>query len=198
MTEATSENASSGDTANSSAAGIPYYEKQRQHLKELIFKRKQLEKKLANVEELILAKETEYLESTPAGNIITGFDAYIKGGTAAAAQRRKASMTDQNRVFSRSSISYNPANAQDSQTPASTPASHAPTPVSSSFAGREKDGPSGAPTPNSSGAAAGAGGGRTGGGGASKKGKKHGPGAEDSETDGREAKKARTNFGARK
>jgi chromatin modification-related protein EAF6 len=46
MTEATSANASSGDTANSSAAGIPYYEKQRQHLKELIFKRKQLEKKL--------------------------------------------------------------------------------------------------------------------------------------------------------
>ncbi|KAL1843747.1 hypothetical protein VTJ49DRAFT_128 [Mycothermus thermophilus] len=199
MTEATPANASSGDTAASSAAGIPYYEKQRHHLKELIFKRKQMEKKLANIEELILAKETEYLESTPSGNIITGFDNYIKGGTAAAAaQRRKASMTDQNRVFSRSSVSYNPAAAAaDAQTPASTPASHAPTPVSTSFGGdpKARDGPSGAPTPNSTATAAG-GGGR--GGGASKKGKKHAAGAEDSETDGREAKKARTSFGARK
>ncbi|KAL2270912.1 hypothetical protein VTJ83DRAFT_283 [Remersonia thermophila] len=203
MTEATPANASSGDTAASSAAGIPFYEKQRHLLKELIFKRKQAEKKLANIEEFILAKESEYLESTPTGNIITGFDNYIKGGTAAAAaQRRKASMTDQNRVFSRSSVSYNPAAAADAQTPASTPASHAPTPVSSSFGGGEgragRDGPSGAPTPNSTATGGGGGGGGGGRGGASKKGKKHLAGAEDSETDGREAKKARTNFGARK
>ena len=39
-------NAASGDAAGSSAAGIPFYEKQRQHLKELISRRRALEKKL--------------------------------------------------------------------------------------------------------------------------------------------------------
>jgi chromatin modification-related protein EAF6 len=57
-------------------------------------------------EELIYQKETDYLENTPGGNIITGFDNYIKGGTGAAAQRRKTGLMDANRVFSRSSISY--------------------------------------------------------------------------------------------
>jgi chromatin modification-related protein EAF6 len=58
-------------------------------------------------EDSIYQKETEYLESTPSGNIITGFDSYIKGTGGAAAQRRKTGLTDANRVFSRSSISYN-------------------------------------------------------------------------------------------
>jgi hypothetical protein len=39
-------NVASGDAAGSSAAGIPFYEKQRQHLKELISRRRALEKKL--------------------------------------------------------------------------------------------------------------------------------------------------------
>jgi chromatin modification-related protein EAF6 len=39
-------NAASGEAAGSSAAGIPFYEKQRQHLKELISRRRALEKKL--------------------------------------------------------------------------------------------------------------------------------------------------------
>lgn len=39
-------NGTSGDTNTSSAAGIPFYEKQRQHLKELIARRRALEKKL--------------------------------------------------------------------------------------------------------------------------------------------------------
>jgi hypothetical protein len=59
-------------------------------------------------EEAIYQKETDYLENTPNGNIITGFDNYTKGTTGAAAQRRKTGLTDANRVFSRSSISYNP------------------------------------------------------------------------------------------
>ncbi len=39
-------NGTNGDTTSSSAAGIPFYEKQRQHLKELIGRRRALEKKL--------------------------------------------------------------------------------------------------------------------------------------------------------
>ena len=55
-----------------------------------------------------MQKEAAYLESTPSGNIITGFDNYMKGISGAAAQRRKTGPMDQNRVFSRSSISYRP------------------------------------------------------------------------------------------
>lgn len=62
-------------------------------------------------EEHILAKETEYLENTPSGNIIIGFDNYTKGMSTAAAQRRKTGPTDALRVFSRSSVSYNAAAA---------------------------------------------------------------------------------------
>lgn len=57
-----------------------------------------------------MQKEATYLDSTPSGNIITGFDNYMKGTSGAAAQRRKMGSTDQNRVFSRSSISYRPNN----------------------------------------------------------------------------------------
>jgi chromatin modification-related protein EAF6 len=62
------------------------------------------------VEETILQKEMTYLDSTPSGNIITGFDNYMKGTSGAAAQRRKTGPAEQNRVFSRSSISYRPNN----------------------------------------------------------------------------------------
>jgi chromatin modification-related protein EAF6 len=127
------------------------------------------------VEDGIAQKESTYLESTPGGNIITGFDNYMKSTSGAAAQRRKAGPSDQNRVFSRSSISYRPTN-NDSATPGSTPASHAPTPLSASF--NNKDSGNATPT---------AGGSKN-----NKKGKKD---AEDSEAESQVGKK-RTNFGA--
>ena len=152
-------------------------------------------------EEAIYQKETDYLENTPSGNIITGFDAYTKGTTAAAAQRRRAGLTEQNRVFSRSSVSYGANGGGDgAATPGSTPASHAPTPVSTSFGNlkdKDKD-HSGSGTPTS----ATAGGTKGGGGGGSKKDKAskksaaNAPVGEDSETDAKETKKVRTNFGA--
>ncbi|KAL2259389.1 hypothetical protein VTK26DRAFT_6963 [Humicola hyalothermophila] len=189
--------ATASSSSAAASAGIPFYEKQRQHLKELITRKRALEKRLAAQEELILAKETEYLENTPAGNIIVGFDNYTKGTSAAAAQRRKAGLTDTLRVFSRSSVSYNPAASTDAQTPASTPASHAPTPMSSGFGNR--DGASGAPTPTSATGGGGGGGGRSN---TAKKNKRNAAAAsaagEDSETDSRDTKKVRTNFGARK
>lgn len=64
-------------------------------------------------ESKIFDQETKYIESTPSGNILTGFDNYTKGITGAAANRRKAGTTEQNRVFSRSSISYNTLNVSD-------------------------------------------------------------------------------------
>ncbi|KAB5580826.1 histone acetyltransferase subunit NuA4-domain-containing protein [Coniochaeta sp. 2T2.1] len=196
MTENGAPNGADGAGNNlGAAAGIPYYEKQRQHLKDMIARKRALEKRIAAQEEAIYQKETDYLESTPNGNIITGFDNYTKGTTGAAAQRRKTGLMDANRVFSRSSISYNPNAQPDSQPPtaASTPAAqHAPTPVSASF--KDSAAASAAATPTSATA--------------SKAGKKMGKKVsaaaaaaaaaleEDSGTDTSRTKKARTNFGA--
>ena len=92
----------------------------------------------ASLEESIFHYEQSYLEETGAGNIIKGFDNYIKGSTAAGAGangaggvsiggaggaaggagRRKAQVTDQDRVFSRSSASFMRVSAERSQHPA--------------------------------------------------------------------------------
>jgi len=68
----------------------------------------------ASLEENIYRIETTYLEETTAGNIIKGFDNYIKGSTGAStigagggtATRRKGGITDADRIFSRSSASF--------------------------------------------------------------------------------------------
>ncbi|KAF3769283.1 hypothetical protein M406DRAFT_85828, partial [Cryphonectria parasitica EP155] len=170
--------------------GVPFYESQRKHLKELLEKRRKLAEKLQRDEEAIEQKESEYLETTPFGNILTGFDNYTKGTTqAAAAQRRKTGTVDQHRVFSRSSISYNP-NAAAPDSSATTPgSSHAPTPVSSTF--------SGSGTNHATPTSASAGAGRALPVGRDRK-KKNVVSVDtgDSESDAKDVKKVRTNFGA--
>lgn len=208
-----------GDT--SGEGGLPFYEAQRKSLQKLMDKKRKLAERLvsptylhnmalsrgccrpfssssarsnhvllnpqAQREERIEQKETEYLESTPAGNILTGFDNYTKGTTqAAAAQRRKTGPLEQHRVFSRSSISYNPNNsASDSAT---TPgSSHAPTPISTTFGGSNHPTPTSAGGPN-----------RPSGTQRDRKKKAVAASADagDSESDAKEVKKVRTNFGA--
>jgi chromatin modification-related protein EAF6 len=56
------------------------------------------------MDEAIYKKEGEYLEDTPHGNVLTGFDNYIKGVTSNAVARRKQGVSDNDRVFSRSSV----------------------------------------------------------------------------------------------
>lgn len=100
--------ASTAVGANGDVPGQPFYDKARAHLKDLLQKKRLLERSLAQQEESIYKKETDYLEDTPSGNIITGFEAYTKGsGSSAPGQRRRAAVQESNRVFSRSSISYN-------------------------------------------------------------------------------------------
>lgn len=89
--------------------GLPLYASTRAHLKDLLAKKARVEEQLRKKEEEILQKETEYLLQTPAGNIITGFDSYVKnvgssGGMTAS--RRKVEITDSMRVFSGSSVSF--------------------------------------------------------------------------------------------
>lgn len=91
-----------------SVPGQPFYEKNRQVLKELLRRRQSLERSLAIQEEAIYKKETEYLEETPAGNIITGFENYTKAaGAAAPGTRRRVVVDAGNRLFSRSSYTWN-------------------------------------------------------------------------------------------
>ncbi|KAF5023601.1 hypothetical protein F66182_4359 [Fusarium sp. NRRL 66182] len=158
------------------------YKKAQARVRELVEKRRLLERRLTQVEDGIAQKEVAYLDSTPTGNIITGFDNYMKGTSGAAAQRRKTGPMEQNRVFSRSSISYRPNNLEGI-TPGSggsTPAGV--TPLSAAF----RDGPSNHATPTSATAIK-----------SVNKTKKKTTELEDSENDTVTSKK-RTNFGAQR
>lgn len=57
------------------------------------------------MDDTIYKKEGEYLEDTPHGNILTGFENYIKGVTSnAVTGRRKQGVSENDRVFSKSSV----------------------------------------------------------------------------------------------
>ncbi|OJJ60838.1 hypothetical protein ASPSYDRAFT_66733 [Aspergillus sydowii CBS 593.65] len=123
--------------------GLPYYEKLRRDLRDTIQKKRLMDKTMAQLEDQIYRFEQSYLEETTAGNIIKGFDTYIKGSSTGSslgasgislgssgvgtASRRKAAVTDNDRVFSKSSASF----MRDSPAPsAQTTPSQAPTPTS--------------------------------------------------------------------
>ncbi|KAL4765609.1 chromatin modification-related protein EAF6/MEAF6 [Aspergillus foveolatus] len=134
-----SENQNPDQRAN---RGLPYYEKLRRELRDTLQKKRLMDKSMAQLEDQIFRFEQSYLEETTAGNIIKGFDNYIKGSStgsglgaggislstgAGTASRRKSAVTDNDRVFSRSSASF----MRDSPTPSTqTTPSHAPTPNS--------------------------------------------------------------------
>jgi chromatin modification-related protein EAF6 len=94
--------------SNSDVPGQPFYDKARQHLKNLIEQQKRIQNRLATLEDGIYKEETEYLEGTPHGNIIKGFENYTKGtGSSAPGQRRRVPVNPEERLFSKSSITYN-------------------------------------------------------------------------------------------
>ncbi|KAF8424662.1 histone acetyltransferase subunit NuA4-domain-containing protein [Tirmania nivea] len=107
---------------------MPYYEEIRKDLREMLQRKKLLDRNLALLEDQIAKFEATYLEETPTGNIIRGFDNYIKGPAA----RRRNAIGDADRVFSMSSatslkVAQQEAEASSSQSQsasASTPSTN--------------------------------------------------------------------------
>lgn len=108
-----------GDNASTNAAtatdqpGRPYYESLRSTLRSTLAKKRQLDEQLQALEDNIYKMESSYLEDTNgAGNIVRGFDGWVKGvvvgGDKKAADDRKARVRvrDEDRIFSRSSMSW--------------------------------------------------------------------------------------------
>lgn len=93
--------------------GRPYYESLRNTLKSTLAKKRQLDEQLQALEDNIYKMESSYLEETNgAGNIVRGFDGWVKGvvvgGDKKSVDDRKARVRvrDEDRIFSRSSMSW--------------------------------------------------------------------------------------------
>lgn len=90
--------------------GRPYYESLRTTLRSTIDKKRKLDEKLAALEEQIFKAEGTYLEETSnSGNIVRGFDAWVKNvslNKSAADDRRRGRIRDEDRIFSRSSVGW--------------------------------------------------------------------------------------------
>ncbi|RMJ22980.1 Histone acetyltransferase subunit NuA4 [Aspergillus sp. HF37] len=68
-------------TAANSSRGLPYYEKLRRDLRDTLQRKRLMDKSMSQLEDQIYGFEQSYLEETTAGNIIKGFDNYIKGSS---------------------------------------------------------------------------------------------------------------------
>ena len=102
-------------SANTSSAadqpGRPYYESLRANLRQTLEKKRKLDEQLAAIEDQIFKAEGNYLDETAAsGNIVRGFDGWVKGvqvgGRGGADDRRRGRVRDEDRVFSRSSVGW--------------------------------------------------------------------------------------------
>jgi len=190
-----------------SSRGMPHYEKIRRDLRSSLQKRQALEDKLQKLDNSLLNYERQYLEENPGGNIIKGFDNYVKymsGGGGAG--RRKGGFTEADRVFSRSGGFG--LGVDDSGSGRSTPSMrggllnsngnlNTPTTQSQpqSGGGIQREAPSNHATPGSTSSANGKAS-VSGAAGTPKIGVKRTAGGEDSETDSAQSKKIKVNFGA--
>ncbi|EME38492.1 hypothetical protein DOTSEDRAFT_140665 [Dothistroma septosporum NZE10] len=118
-------------SATADQPGRPYYESLRGNLRQTLEKKRRLDEQLGALEEQIYKQEGLYLEETASsGNIVRGFDGWVKGvqvgRNSADDKRYRGRVRDEDRVFSRSSVTWMRVQGTDSNTP-----SHAPTPTGS-------------------------------------------------------------------
>ncbi|KAI9710302.1 MAG: hypothetical protein M1820_002796 [Bogoriella megaspora] len=116
-------NAPTSASGDASTRGMPYYEKLRNSLRGTLARKRQLDQQVEDLNAQILSLETQYLEETSsAGNIIRGFDNYMKAAPgnpstatnaslnsslgAGTSTRRRTQISDADRIFSRSSAAW--------------------------------------------------------------------------------------------
>ncbi|KAF5309338.1 hypothetical protein D9611_014006 [Ephemerocybe angulata] len=93
-------------TAVPTAEDRTQYETLRKELMQALPKKRLVDRQLAQIESQIYALEANYLTETAAhsgGNIIQGFEGYLKNQTAG---RKKYEVSDHDRIFSNSSLTY--------------------------------------------------------------------------------------------
>ncbi|KAI4201215.1 MAG: hypothetical protein LQ350_003392 [Teloschistes chrysophthalmus] len=200
-----SSTAAAAAAADASTRGIPYYEKLKRDLRETLQKKRLLDKNLATLEDQIYRIESTYLEETSgAGNIIKGFDNYIKGsaligsgggsgggggmgggGGGGGTSTRRKGVGEMDRVFSRSSCSFM-REVSPTSSIHSTP-THAPTPTSGQAPGPSSARASDHPTPTSAT-------GVKGGGGAANKKARKATDKEDEESEGKQPKRLKITY----
>lgn len=90
------------------------YEKLKKQLKDNLNKKKNLDKNLNSLEEQIFTLEGAYLEETPHGNVVKGFDTYIKG----AQSKKRYVFNEEDRIFSLSSAVFLKHQAKSGSVPA--------------------------------------------------------------------------------
>lgn len=107
--------AAANGLANASAdqPGRPYYESLRTNLRATLDKKRRIDAELAELEDRIHKAEGAYLEETSSsGNIVRGFDGWVKGvaiavgGRNGGDDRRRGRIREEDRVFSRSSVGW--------------------------------------------------------------------------------------------
>lgn len=84
---------------------IDQYTKLKNDLTRLILKKKEIDAKLAELEETIYEKETDYFNESTYGNIVKGFDNFSKGSSGGN-NKRKLVITDEDHIFSMSSATF--------------------------------------------------------------------------------------------
>lgn len=71
-----------------------------------ILKKQELTRKLTTLEDSIYQKEIDYFEESPLGNIVKGFENFSKTGGGGGANKRKIVYSEDDHIFSLSSVNY--------------------------------------------------------------------------------------------
>lgn len=71
-----------------------------------ILKKQELTRKLTTLENSIYQKEIDYFEESPLGNIVKGFENFSKTGGGGGANKRKIVYSEDDHIFSLSSVNY--------------------------------------------------------------------------------------------
>ncbi|OBA20723.1 NuA4-domain-containing protein [Metschnikowia bicuspidata var. bicuspidata NRRL YB-4993] len=84
---------------------IDEYTRLKNELTRLILKKKEVDSRLAELEESIYEKETDYFNDSAYGNIVKGFDNFAKSSSGGSNKRRLV-ITDEDHIFSMSSATF--------------------------------------------------------------------------------------------